>query len=139
MAKKVKANGYSVKAGVGTLAIVLISVMLMLSVDRIFSFRGHESMLDMGAMFMIGNLLSFAMFVLSIYLTFTYLKDYLELKSSFTLGIILAVVSFMMFALTSMPAFHMLLGVYGRPGPFNFVPYLFATISLGILAWLSSK
>ena len=83
--------------------------------------------------------ISLVMFVLSIYLIYIYLKDYLELKSKFTLGILLAVISFMFFALTSNPMFHMVFGLFGREGIFTLIPLLFATISLGILAWISSR
>jgi hypothetical protein len=79
------------------------------------------------------------MLALSIYLTFVYLKDYLELRSKFTFGILMAVIAFMMFAITSTPLLHWFLGIYGRPGMFSMVPYVFATISLAILAWVSSR
>ena len=83
--------------------------------------------------------LSLMMLVMSFYLLFIYLKDYLQLKSKFTMGLIVAVFSFMLFAFAANPLLHMFLGVYGGQGLFPLIPYLFATLSLAILVWVSSK
>ena len=83
--------------------------------------------------------LSTAMILLSLYLLFTYLKDYLQLKSKFTLGLLIVVFSFMLFAISTNPALHIFLGVYGSKGLFNMVPYVFATVALAVLVWISSK
>jgi hypothetical protein len=134
-----KNNNYSLMAGLGTIAIVFVAITLFVFVNQFVPFDRHE-MLDASTIFMVGSFLSFFMFVLSIYLIFTYLKDYLELKSKFTLGILCMIISFMLFSLTSMPPIHNLFGVYGRPGLFTMVlPSVFATLSLAILAWFSSK
>ena len=129
---------YSMSALLGTFLIILISVLVFFVANFFLPFR-REEMFDMAAVFTIGTILSSAMFVLSIYLIFTYLKDYLELKSKFSLGLLIMMVALMLFSITSMPPVHGAFGVFGRPGLLSIVPYLFATISLAILAWLSSK
>ena len=136
--KETKKSNEALIAAAGTIAIVFGSLLALLVVDLLFPFR-REEFPDMAAVFTIGSTLSIAMFLLSTYLTFVYLKDYLELKSKFTLGLLLMMVAFMLFSLTSMPLMHNLFGVFGRPSLFSIVPYLLATVSLAILAWLSSK
>lgn len=143
MKNKNKNNGkknvdYALFSAIGTVAIVSVSVIVLLMANMASFFHRGEPP-DMSLLFTMGSLLSLAMFLLSIYLIFIYLKDYLELRSKFTFGILLMMVALMLFALTSMPLIHNLFGVFGKPGMFSVIPYLFATISLAILAWLSSK
>ncbi len=83
--------------------------------------------------------LSTIMVLLSLYLLFTYIKDYLQLRTKFTIGLIVSIFSFMLFAISANPILHVFLGVYGGRGIFSVVPYLFATISLAVLVWVSSK
>ena len=151
-------NNLALKAGMGTVLIVLLAIGILLAVNMAFAFRdidqriGHEVPAPGGELpsampfnqsmdpfFMVSTAISSVMLLLSIYLVYTYLKDYMELKSHFTLGVLSAVIAFMLFALTSNPLLHFFLGVYGRFGIFQMVPYVFATISLAILAWVSSK
>ena len=128
---------YTAAAALGTFGIIAASIIMIAVTDLVFPFwRGTISEM---LMFLAMNAVSMLMLALSIYLTFVYLKDYLELRSGFTFGILMAVVSFMLFAITSTPLLHWFMGIYGRPGMFSMVPYIFATISLAILAWLSSK
>ncbi len=135
-----KKNGnYVLFAIIGTIAIVAVSVLFLLMANMVAPSRHGEEFMDLQFLFTISSLLSLSMFVLSIYLIFIYLKDYLELKSKFTLGILFMMIALMLFALTSMPLVHNLFGVFGKPGFFSIIPYIFATISLAILAWLSSK
>jgi len=90
---------------------------------------------------------SFAMrFVLSlfnvaivIYLLFVHVKDYLRLKSTFTLGLIAFLFSFLMYAIATVPILHLLLGPYGRAAMISFVPMLFSAIGLLIFAKLSNE
>jgi len=128
---------YTAAAALGTLGVIVASIVMIAITDLLFPFwRGTISEM---LMFLAMNVVSMFMLALSVFLTFIYLKDYLELRSGFTFGILMAVVSFMLFAITSTPLLHWFLGIYGRPGMFSMVPYVFATISLAILAWLSSK
>lgn len=137
MAKKKEKADYTLEAALGTVAIAVVLVALLFTANLLFPFRrqpfGEE------IFFITANFLSLTTFLLSAYLTFVYLKDYLELRSRFTFGILLVIISLMMFALTSNPFVHVLLAVYGVRGIFPAVPYLFATIALAILAWISSK
>ena len=139
--KKVKRKGNknnAYKAVFGTFMIFFIAIMVLLITNILFPFR-RLGQVNMTSYFMISNLISFTLLVISIYLIYIYLKDYLELKSNFTLGILLSVISFMLFAMTSNPLLHQFFGVYGKMGLFSMMSYLFATISLAILAWVSSK
>jgi len=127
----------------GTFAIVIATLALFLLVDSLTPFERMERNPPFELMqnwFMISSALASAVLALSLYLIYTYLKDYIELKSKFTLGILLAVFSFMLFAITSNPVLHRFLGLdRGGMGPFSLMPLLFAAISLAILAWISSK
>lgn len=149
-------NNIGLKAAFGTLLIVLLSVGILFAANMAFAFRdmgrGMEHVAPEGTapsegftppspdpFFIIGTVTSSLMLLLSIYLVYTYLKDYMELKSKFTLGVLSAVIAFMLFAITSNPLLHFFFGVYGRFGVFQMIPYVFATVSLAILAWVSSK
>lgn len=144
MAKQTKkGNNVAEKAAAGTLIIVVLSIVILFMADKVVSFKDVNTRYEFKELvdnyMMFGNIITLSMLLLSVYLIFIYLKDYLELKSSFTLGVLLAVISFMLFAVTSNPMFHQFLGIYGKTGVFMLVPYIFATISLAILAWISSK
>jgi hypothetical protein len=145
-------NDMTLKALGGTMLAVLLSVVLLMAANLAMPFRqlepgtgpSGEPPVDLHEgppqeVFLIHAALSFAMLLLSLYLFFIYLKDYLLLKSSFTLGLMLAIFSFMLFAVTANPLLHMFFGVYGRGGIFPLIPYLFATTSLAILVYVSSK
>ena len=143
--KSKKQNNASLKAMLGTIAIFLVSIGIFVAVDALFPFRRHMG--PGGGMqnevfisiFSLISFLSTAILLLSVYLIFIYLKDYLELRSGFTLGVLAAVVSFMLFAISSNPILQSYLGLYGGPSLFSLIPYFFAAISLGVLAWVSSK
>ncbi|MDD5172520.1 MAG: hypothetical protein PHF60_05820 [Candidatus ainarchaeum sp.] len=141
--EKTKINNLTLKALAGTVLALLFAVAIFIIADAIMPFRemgpGPEGTDVMPYIFMAHTFLLTAMLLLSLYLLFTYLKDYLQLKSRFTLGIIFAIFSFMLFALTANPLLMVFLGVYGDRGPFQLIPYLFATIALAILGWVSSK
>lgn len=131
------------KAALGTVLIVVFSIGIFLAADALFPFRGlgdrREVMEVMQSFFTITTILSSAMFLVSVYLLYIYLKDYLELRSGFTLGILIAVVSFLLFSITSNPILHMVFGIFGKEGIFSIIPMVFATLSLAILAWVSSR
>ncbi|VVB58423.1 Uncharacterised protein [Candidatus Anstonella stagnisolia] len=77
--------------------------------------------------------------LLSIYLLFTYVKDYLRLRASFTLGIIAFLFSFLLYALSSFPLVRVTMGPYGIASSLSFVPMLFSAIGLLIFAKLSNQ
>ncbi|MBN1169642.1 hypothetical protein JXA56_01325 [Candidatus Micrarchaeota archaeon] len=145
--KEKKENNLTFKSIGGAVLALLLSLTLMLVANAALPFRhfgpGTESpgpFQDAFAnLFLIHAVLSFAMLAMSFYLFFIYLKDYLQLKSRFTVGLLLAVFSFMLFAVAANPFLHVFFGVYGRSGIFQLIPYFFASVSLAILLWVSSK
>jgi len=77
--------------------------------------------------------------IIVIYLLYIHIKDYLRLKSSFTLGLIAFLASFLMYAIATVPLLHPLLGAYGRAAMISFVPMMFSAIGLLIFAKLSNE
>lgn len=140
MAKKQekKANGFSGKALVWTGAIAAAALLSLVLFDALMPFRRGPMGADTINLLLVGSL-SFLIIAFSAMLIYTYVKDYLELKSGFTLALLLAIVAFLMLGISSNPLVHMFFGAYGRPGFFSFLPYLFAAIALGILAWISNR
>ncbi len=70
----------------------------------------------------------------------TYANMYRELKSRFTLGLIVVMIVLLMYALTSSPLIHNLFGYYAYGlGPFVTIPDLFTTIALVVLIVLSEE
>ena len=136
-------NNFGSKAAIGTLLIIVFAIGLFVVADLVFPFKGWESRAEMHQLmqwqFSISMILSSLMLLVSIYLVFIYLKDYLELKSKFTLGVLLALVSFMLFAISWNPLLMSLFGIYGKSGVYGMIPMIFATVSLVILAWVSSR
>lgn len=142
-AKKNGKNNYGFKAAAGTVLILALCVGIFFIADALSPLRNlgtREEFRDvmMNMSILVGTL-STLMVIVCAYLVFVYLKDYLELKSSFTLGILAAVVSLMIFAITVNPFFHLFFRMGADPGMFTLVPYVFATVALFILAWVSSR
>jgi len=140
-----KRNGdkYTAKALFGALLALALGICIFLLANAVAPFRefGPRAEADdiMPYVFTAQAVLSLVMLQLSLLLLFIYLRDYMHLKSRFTLGLILAIFSFLLFSIAANPLLHMLLGVFGGRGLFPLIPYLFATVSLAILGWLSSK
>lgn len=76
---------------------------------------------------------------LAIYILYIYVKDYLSIRSSFTLGMVAFLFSFLLYALSSSPLMHTALGPYGIASTLSFVPMLFSALCLLIFAKLSSE
>lgn len=138
-----KGNDFTFKAAVGTILALLAAVGIFVIVDAALPFRQWGMRMELAQIMqnilLLHIALSTAMILLSLYLLFTYLKDYLQLKSRFTLGLLIAVFSLMLFAISTNPILLIFLGVYGARGLFTMIPYVFATIALAILVWVSSK
>lgn len=84
--------------------------------------------------------LTTANMALCIVLMATYLRLYSEIKSKFTLGLLFVMFSLFVYAATSNPVIHALIGYCLKGlGPFTMLPDIFATIALGILLYLSEK
>jgi len=75
---------------------------------------------------------------LAIVLIAGYLKLYSEVRSRFTLGLLLASFSLFIYAATSNPLVHAFSGFcLSGLGPFTMIPDIFAAVALGILVYLS--
>jgi hypothetical protein len=133
---EVKANGYSGKALMLTLLIVAGAMFALVAYDMVMPFRRGAGF----DFFMLNAYLSIFIIVCSVWLTYIYLKDYMELKSPFTVALLFVTVSFMLFGMSSNPFFHMFFGL-GRMmiGPSSAVPLFFAAIAMGVLVWISNK
>lgn len=152
--KKTNKNNFTFKAIAGTIIAFLFAISIFVVVDATSPVRqwgpppeaegpaimpAPEGQMMIPNIFLIQLGLSTIMVLLSLYLLFTYIKDYLQLRTKFTIGLIVSIFSFMLFAISANPILHVFLGVYGGRGIFSVVPYLFATISLAVLVWVSSK
>ncbi|MDP6154959.1 MAG: hypothetical protein QGH39_09050 [Candidatus Thermoplasmatota archaeon] len=77
---------------------------------------------------------------ISIILIFIYMKIYREVKSDFTLGLLIVMFAFLVYAITSNPLFYSIFGYWGfGMGPFQMIPDIFGTIALSVLLYLSLK
>ena len=133
-------NGLMLKALLGTIGIFVAGILVFFVADLVMPFRRGPMMAMMQNLqnvFLIGTLLSTVMLAFSLYLIYVYLKNYLELKNEVMLGLLLAVASFMMFALSSNPFFQFFFG--SNPGVFTVIPLVFAAAALGALAWISAR
>ncbi|MFA6328547.1 MAG: hypothetical protein WCY41_03810 [Candidatus Micrarchaeia archaeon] len=83
--------------------------------------------------------LAFFNVAIVIYLLYIHVRDYLRLKSSFTLGLIAFLFSFLMYAIANVPWLHMLLGPFGRAAMLSSVPMMFSALGLIIFAKLSNE
>jgi len=78
--------------------------------------------------------------VISLILIIMYIKIYREIKSDFTLGLIVAMFAMLLYALTSNPFTQYLFTYRGfGQGPFILLPDVFATVALAVLLYLSLK
>ncbi|MFA5108185.1 MAG: hypothetical protein WC492_01480 [Candidatus Micrarchaeia archaeon] len=139
-----KENNYALKSAAITTVVVLISIFgLMFANNFMLTKRFGGGFMPPPEFLFLGILsyvLSTLCLGLSVYLMFIYIKDYLELRSSFTLSIVFSLVALMLFSLTSNPMVHSMFGFNAnRADIFSFVPLFFTTIALAILAWVSSK
>jgi len=98
-----------------------------------------QTFIDLNSYFTLRLALSITNMLLVVYLLFVYVRNYLILKSSFTLGIVAFLFSFLMYALSSIPLVHMLFGPFRTAEIFSFVPMLFSAIGLIIFAKLSNE
>jgi cytochrome bd-type quinol oxidase subunit 2 len=76
---------------------------------------------------------------LVVYLLYVYVKDYMRLKSNFTLGLVAFLFSFLLYAISSLPLLYMLSIRQGFASAFSFVPLLFSAVGLLIFVKLSNE
>jgi hypothetical protein len=94
---------------------------------------------EIGEYFIIRLALSFVNLVVIVYLLFIHVRDYLRLRSKFTLGLVAFLFSFLLYALSTVPVVHMMLGPYGIASRMSYVPMLFSALGLLIFAKLSNE
>ncbi|MGY5874833.1 MAG: hypothetical protein RTU30_03725 [Candidatus Thorarchaeota archaeon] len=84
------------------------------------------------------TMISLVNVVLTISLMSIYYRIYRQVKSSFTMGLILVMLVLLVYALTSNPLIHVLFGFQAQGlGPFAMVPDVFTTFALGVLLYIS--
>lgn len=135
-----KNNDLTLKAMLGALAFLVSSIIILILANSIMPFsRFDKSPMIMQNYAVVKGVISILTLALSMYLTFIYLKVYLEVKSKFALGILVSVFAFTLFALVSNPFIHLFIQL-GRGSMFlSIIPMIFATIGMATLAWVSSK
>jgi hypothetical protein len=78
--------------------------------------------------------------VISLILIAMYVRIYREVKSDFTLGLIVVMSSLLLYAVTSNPLVQYIFTYRGfGMGPFILIPDIFTTIALSVLLYLSLK
>lgn len=76
--------------------------------------------------------------VLILSLMTIYYDIYRQIKSKFTMGLIIVMLVLLMYALTSNPIIHVLFGFQAQGlGPFAMMPDIFTTFALGVLLYIS--
>lgn len=84
--------------------------------------------------------LTFVIITISSMLIFIYYSIYRDTRTDFTLGLIVVMVSFLVYGITSNPIIPRLIGL---PAPgfglFTMIPDIFATVALFTLLYLSQK
>lgn len=78
--------------------------------------------------------------VIASILIILYYQVYKEVKSEFTLGLIIVMFSLLLYAIFANPLTHAIFGfrAFGL-GVFSIIPHVFATIAMSILLYLSLK
>lgn len=71
-------------------------------------------------------------------LLYIYTKIYRNMPNRFTLGLLLVIISLLLYSITASPVMTHLFGLYSfNDGPLQFLPNLFATIALIVLVKIS--
>jgi hypothetical protein len=84
--------------------------------------------------------ISFVNIFLILSLLVIYLDIYRTVRSRFTVGLIVAIVALLVYAITSNPVLHIFLGYpISGPGPFLFIPDIFTALAAGVLIYLSME
>lgn len=83
--------------------------------------------------------------VISMLLIFTYIRLYKDIRSNFTLALLLVVFAMLIYSLTSNPLFQIACGYpicscgMASLGPFMVIPDIFAMLALGSLLYISTE
>ena len=147
------ANGSGMRAIIYTLGLIVAALAIIVASSMLIPSCGpgmrcgggpgapppEEVGLAIENSFALRSALSIFNVLIVIYLLYIHVKDYLKLKSTFTLGLIAFLFSFLMYAIATVPSMHLLLGAYGRAAMISFVPMMFSAIGLLIFAKLSNE
>ena len=106
-------------------------------IDREELKKARESV---GTFLIIKTIVTSINIAISLILIFLYVNLYRKIKSDFTFGLIIVMLTMLVYAITSNPLFHAIFG-YGAIGlgPFTMISDLFATVALATLLYLSLK
>jgi len=102
--------------------------------------REREDVAKLEFFLKIKTAITFVNMTLSVMLIIIYYHIWKETKSDFTLGLMIVMVSFFVYAITSCPLIPGLLGF--KPfgfGLFSLIPDIFATLALSVLLFISQK
>lgn len=100
----------------------------------------HRAGGDLDLFYTAKTIISFVNIALSIALLVIYISIYREIKSNFTASLIVVMLVFLLYAITSNPLIHGAFRYHASGlGLFAMLPDLFATIALIILLYLSLK
>ncbi len=145
-----KAMLYTASLIAAALAILILSTFVLPRLQFVEDMReglfspwaGPQAMAEiqaqLGSFFFLRLLLSAANIALLVYLLYLYVKDWLQLRTSFALGLVAFLFSFLLYALSTFPPLR-LLSPFRGPDIFSFVPLLFSAIGLLIFVKLSSE
>ncbi len=87
---------------------------------------------------LIKTMISFVNTALIVFLLVAYASIYRKMKTQFTLGLIVVMIAFLLYALTSNPLLQMSFGYYALAlGPFAMIPDLFTTFALVVLIFIT--
>lgn len=133
----VKSITYTLFLLFAALAIIMISSLL---VSRPFGFTvrefGRTTQID--NTFILGVVLSSINVLLVLYLIYIYVKDYLQLKTDFTLGLLAFLFSFLLYSLSTLPLHGF--GIdEGMESFASFLPLMFSALGLLIFVKISRE
>lgn len=143
MAKKklyAKSADISGKAFAYTIAAFVLALVLLYFSSRLIPRQGMVMLSAYAREYAtLQLLLSSINVALILYLFYIYAKDYLELHSKFTGGLLLFLAAMLLFSLTSNPLVAYWFGFRMGAALFNLVPLAFSTIALVVLARISAE
>lgn len=98
----------------------------------------HPDRVLMDTFLKVKTMVSLVNVVLIIALIAIYRSIYRQVKSQFTMGLIIVMLVLLMYALTSNPIVQVLFGYQAQGlGPFAMIPDVFTTFALGLLLYIS--
>lgn len=137
--KKNEKNSLMLTAG-----IIIATFIIVYGLSSLFSVFFHQPMRMIR--FLVDDILLFkaaasiATTSLLVYVLYNYVSIYREIKSDFSLGLIVVVVALLAYSITANPFFVVLFGFRGSGlGPFTLIPDLFNLFAAVTLTYLSSK